>query len=108
MPTKERYQTRLAPDTADSVDSYADRHDVTSAEAVRRLIRAGLDVEQDDTLDPEEIRADLRELRQAVDDDQDDGSRFKLELGQRLSLYTVASSLLGGLLGASVGALVFL
>lgn len=68
MVTKKQYQTRLDPDDAEAVEEYAEDHGVTDAEAVRRLIKAGLDVEQhdddDDRLDPDEIREDLRALRE--------------------------------------------
>jgi hypothetical protein len=38
-----KYQTRLPPDHAEQVDEYADERGISKAEAVRRLIVAGLD-----------------------------------------------------------------
>jgi len=43
-----KYQTRLPTDDAERLDEYADEHDISEAEAVRRLIRLGLEVEADD------------------------------------------------------------
>ena len=45
---REKYQTRLPADMAEKVDEYRDEHDISQAEAVRRLIDAGLEVERDD------------------------------------------------------------
>jgi hypothetical protein len=67
MPTKKRFQTRLDPDDADSVESFADDHDITQSEALRRLIQRGLDA--DDSPDAEAIRDDLRDLRREIDTD---------------------------------------
>lgn len=43
-----KYQTRLPADDAERVDDYVENHDVSESEAIRRLIRAGLEVERDD------------------------------------------------------------
>lgn len=48
MARKKQYQTRLDPDNAEDVDRYADDRDVTKAEALRRLIRTGLEAETTD------------------------------------------------------------
>lgn len=45
---REKYQTRLPADMAEKVDEYKDEHDISQAEAVRRLIETGLEVERDD------------------------------------------------------------
>ena len=45
---RQKYQTRLPADMAEKVDEYRDEHDISQAEAVRRLIDAGLEVERDD------------------------------------------------------------
>jgi len=45
---KSKYQTRLDPDDAERVDEYVAEHDLSESEAVRRLVRAGLEVERDD------------------------------------------------------------
>jgi hypothetical protein len=42
---QDRYQTRLPTDDAERVDDYAENHDISESEAVRRLIRAGLNAE---------------------------------------------------------------
>jgi hypothetical protein len=46
---QDRFQTRLPADDADRVEEYRAAHEISQAEAVRRLIRAGLEAEfQDD------------------------------------------------------------
>ena len=45
---REKYQTRLPADMAEKVDEYRDKNDISQAEAVRRLIQSGLEVERDD------------------------------------------------------------
>lgn len=45
---REKYQTRLPADMAEKVDEYKDENDISQAEAVRRLIEAGLEVERED------------------------------------------------------------
>jgi len=45
MARKERYQTRLDPDDAAAVDEFAEQREIGEAEAVRRLIRAGIEAE---------------------------------------------------------------
>jgi Fe-S-cluster formation regulator IscX/YfhJ len=108
--SKERYQTRLDPDTAAAVDDYADRHGVTEAEAVRRLVAAGLDVEQDDTLDPGEIRADLREIRGAVErledaQDDDENSSERVVTMEQWPARAIGTAALTGALGFYLGTL---
>lgn len=44
---KKKYQTRLPADTAEDVDEYRDEHEISQAEAVRRLVSAGLKAEAD-------------------------------------------------------------
>ena len=41
---RERVQTRCDPETIDALQEYIDEHDVSQAEAVRRLIRVGLHI----------------------------------------------------------------
>lgn len=62
---KEQFQTRLESDTAERVEAYRDDHDLTSAEAVRRLVTAGLDSQEQPTR--AEIRDDLRRITDSVD-----------------------------------------
>jgi hypothetical protein len=45
---RQKFQTRLPADMAEKVDEFQDEHDISQAEAVRRLIDAGLEVERDD------------------------------------------------------------
>jgi peptidoglycan/xylan/chitin deacetylase (PgdA/CDA1 family) len=71
---KKQYQTRLDPDTADKVDTYAEQQDVTKAEALRRLVTHGLDHADEDAMTAAEIRDDLEEIRNRLDaDDGTDG-----------------------------------
>jgi hypothetical protein len=42
--------TRLPKDQADRVERYAERRDITEADALRRLVRVGLDEEADDPI----------------------------------------------------------
>jgi hypothetical protein len=61
---KERYQTRLDPDDAERVEHFADEHNITKAEAVRRLIQTGLDAEEGVLkTDADEIRDHLQTIR---------------------------------------------
>lgn len=53
---RDRYQTRLPTDDADRLDDYADHHDISESEAVRRLIRAGLEAESKDDDDRGEVQ----------------------------------------------------
>lgn len=70
---REQVNTRLDPDHAERVEQYATDHDVTKAEAARRLILTGLDVEAGNaTVPADEIRADLERLRDELTDDEDD------------------------------------
>lgn len=63
---KEQYQTRLDSDVAERVEQYRENHDLTSAEAVRRLVAAGLEGEAEPTR--EKIAADLKSVNEAVDE----------------------------------------
>ena len=53
-----RYQTRLHQDNADRVDQYVEEHDVSQSEAVRRLIREGLDAVEEDERETDEEEAE--------------------------------------------------
>jgi len=61
---KKQYQTRLDSDMAEAVEEYQDEHNLTDAEAVRRLVAAGLEHQSQPTR--EEIAADLEEIQSAV------------------------------------------
>ena len=45
---QDRFQTRLPADDADRVEEYRAANEISQAEAVRRLIRAGLEAEWED------------------------------------------------------------
>jgi len=42
---RERIQTRADGDTVEQIETYTDDHDVSQSEAIRRLIRRGLEAE---------------------------------------------------------------
>lgn len=42
---RERIQTRADGDTVDQIENYREDHDVSNSEAMRRLIRRGLEAE---------------------------------------------------------------
>jgi predicted phage tail protein len=105
MGRKDRYQTRLDADHAERVDQYRDDHDLTQAEAVRRLILTGLDIEDGTaTVPADEIRRDLDELRDELtddrDDDRDDGTVtvYGQMGGKRLGSLGIAVGVVGILL----------
>jgi hypothetical protein len=65
--------TRVTPDLRDEIEEYANKHKITKAEAMRRLLSSGLDVENGKaTMPADEIRQDLRELQERIDADQGD------------------------------------
>lgn len=68
MPTKEQFHTRLDADDAAALEEYQDSRNLTTAEAVRRLIQAGLEAEAADEDKPsrDEIADDLDEVRESV------------------------------------------
>jgi hypothetical protein len=51
--TKEPYQTRLDPDDAGAVDDFAEDRGVTDAEAIRRLVKTGLEAVDEDEAEDE-------------------------------------------------------
>jgi len=61
MPRREKYQTRLDSDDARAVESYQAEHDISQSEAVRRLIKDGLEA-QDTDHDLDELREDIADL----------------------------------------------
>jgi hypothetical protein len=66
---KKQYQTRLESDTADRVDEYRDENEMTDAEAVRRLVRAGLEAQDHPTR--QEIADKLDRVRAEMPDGDD-------------------------------------
>jgi len=77
MSQKKQFQTRLDPDIAERVEDYADENDVSHSEAVRRIVRAGLEAADGPTRDEiaadlEEIRSEIRGVRGEIEDDDHD------------------------------------
>ena len=69
--TRERYQTRLDEDVAREVDAYVARNDLTQSEAVRRLVREGLEsVSSDDLAD--QIESDHNQILNQINEIQPD------------------------------------
>lgn len=95
--TRQRYQTRLDPDDAAAVDEYQEKHDISQAEAVRRLIQDGLESagENDDEPTRAEIAADLREIEDELS--TDDERTHQMNQASAVTIGTVAVAL--GLLG---------
>jgi hypothetical protein len=61
---REKYQTRLDPDDARAVDDFADEREVSTSEALRRLVQTGLDHHDDPT---EAVIADGGETADRLD-----------------------------------------
>jgi hypothetical protein len=59
---KERANTRLDPDTQETIEEYRKERDISEAEAYRRLIRVGLDRELQATPDGGEVMDRLDDL----------------------------------------------
>jgi len=59
-----RYQTRLPSDDAERVDEYVRDRDISQSEAVRRLIRAGLETVADDEEDGDDRAGAVERARQ--------------------------------------------
>jgi hypothetical protein len=70
MPRKERFQTRLNSDDAEAVGEYQDQTGASEAEAIRRLVRAGLDAER---TDEDEAATAAREAAEAARKSPDGG-----------------------------------
>jgi hypothetical protein len=104
MSRKQQFQTRLDPDVADRVEQYADENDLSNSEAVRRLVREGIEASAGPTR--EEIAADLEEVRSAVrgvrreldtDDDRDGGGQLHRASQVGTIITVVAAAVLIGL-----------
>jgi hypothetical protein len=80
---KEQLNTRLDADKYERVENYADERDITQAEAARRLISTGLDAEARDELDPNEIRADLQQINERLDESEQERESDTLRLHAR-------------------------
>jgi hypothetical protein len=67
----EMFQARLDDDFAEEIHEYRKERHMNKSEAVRHLLRAGLEAERGDDDTPiEEIRADLDRLRTDLADDE--------------------------------------
>jgi antitoxin component of RelBE/YafQ-DinJ toxin-antitoxin module len=75
---KKQFQTRLDEDVAAEVEAYQEKHNLTSAEAVRRLVATGIEREAEPTR--EEIAADLDRINESVDDVHDDLDALRQEV----------------------------
>jgi len=106
MSRKRQFQTRLDPDVADRVEQYAEDNDLSNSEAVRRLVREGIEASAGPTreeiaTDLEEVRAAVRGVRRGLDTD-DDSDRDGGGQRQRASqvgtiIMVVATAVLTGL-----------
>lgn len=79
-----KYQTRLPSDTADEVETYMDEHDISQAEAIRRLVEAGI-----------ESKANEGELQRAAGQN---GTLILILILGLLSFVLQAVNLLGGVM----------
>jgi hypothetical protein len=97
MPRREQYQTRLDNDTAEKVDEYQDERDLSKAEAVRRLIKEGLeslDDPDDDGPSNDDVLDQMDQLKEMIQDDDTDTNDYRI----RRSLLFLSGSGLGTLL----------
>ena len=113
---KKQYQTRLDSDMAEKVEEYQDEHNLTDAEAIRRLVAAGIN--QQDQPTREEIAADLEEIQSSIrgvrrelgtEDDRDGGEvQRAAQVGTIISILAVSVlALVGVLIIEIVGVLPF-
>jgi len=86
---KKQYQTRLESDTADRVDEYRDENEMTDAEAIRRLVNAGLEVQNHPTR--QEIADKLEQVRAEMPDGGDRPDKMEVQrAGQSGTLIMIA------------------
>jgi hypothetical protein len=65
--------TRVTDGQLKEIESYADEHDLTQAEAMRQLLDAGLDLKNGRADVPaDKIRSDLNEIQQYLEENSDD------------------------------------
>jgi len=57
--SRKKYQTRLSDDTAERVEQYIEDRDISEAEAMRRFIGTGLEVEEYSDDKPRSVRWEL-------------------------------------------------
>jgi hypothetical protein len=82
---RQQHQTRLDEDVAKRVEDYQDEHNISQAEALRRLIRTGLDqAEADDEPKVEDIQDDLDEILSRLDQDDKDEKAGETNIGRAI------------------------
>jgi capsule polysaccharide export protein KpsC/LpsZ len=83
-------QARFPEDTADAVEEYANEHDVSRSEALRRLVDEGLSARK-----RKEMREDLEEIKARTDGgptyEQFESLQDRQERQQRAQTYTMAA-----------------
>ena len=68
----EMFQARLDEDFADEIHEFREEKHMNKSEAVRHLLRAGLEAEQgENAAQIQEIRTDIQELRDEMDTEDD-------------------------------------
>ncbi|CCC41971.1 hypothetical protein [Haloquadratum walsbyi] len=77
---RQQYQTRLDADDARRVEEYQDEHNISEAEAMRRLVRRGLDHTDDDEASVENIQDDLDEILSRLDNDASEETDTKPDI----------------------------
>ncbi len=83
---RQQHQTRLDEDVAKRVEEYQDEHNISQAEALRRLIRMGLDqADADDEPDVEDIQDDLDKILSRLDQDDDEPLRVQFSDTNRIN-----------------------
>jgi hypothetical protein len=91
--------TRLSGELDERYEEYRDSRDMTDAEALRVLIRTGLEAEEDDGPTPEEIRDELREEIRELSERQE--TRFE-KAGYLTAAVVAGTSPLAGMFLTSV------
>ncbi|MFY4815021.1 hypothetical protein ACOJIV_20350 [Haloarcula sp. AONF1] len=95
--------TRLNPQTDRKYVDYRDENELTDSGAVRRLIRRGIEAEEEDSLDKLDVDDELREQVEAVREDGetlDDAVRRLLRAGVEASEEDTPASLKDRVTGA--------
>lgn len=97
MARKQQFQTRLDADDAELVERYADEHDISNSEAVRRFVRRGIDTtdqpgRDEIAADLQQIKGNLRDVRDSIEQHEEPEEGVTDTLPQRVSfrdlLYT--------------------
>jgi hypothetical protein len=88
---------------ADQVEEYQDTHNLTDAEAIRRLVAAGLDSQEQPTreeiaADLEQIQSSIRGVRRKLDDTDEPEIHRAAQVGTVISVLVMAVVALIGVL----------